>query len=240
MEPVTISTPRGDLFGAYHAADGNDLVVVVCPPFGEEKKTSYRVLYEQAEALAASGVPVLRFDYYGTGDSEGDFRESTVGRWIEDVASASEFALSRSNAQRLCLLGLRLGGSIAACCRSDRLVLWQPLTEPGTYLKANIKRQALRQKLIGGAGPGAGEMDGYVVTDELSRSIRAMKVEIVHSDCFLVQVSYTEKVLSEYAGYREREGVEFRAVRLEPFWQRLGRVDARSLIDLTTEWIVRS
>jgi len=238
VEPVTITSSSGELFGMYHPADRDDLVVVMCPPFAEEKKTSYRTFHEQAAALAAAGVPSLRFDYSGTGDSQGDFRESTIGRWLEDVAAASDFARSKAKAEKICLLGLRLGSSIAACCPSDRLVLWQPLMEPATYLRANVKKQAMRQKMIGGgSGPAAGEIDGYVVTDALAESISMMRVELVHSDCLLVQVSYTEKVLAEYAPYREREGIELRAVRMEPFWSRLGRVDAGPLIRLTAEWI---
>lgn len=241
IQPVHIQSPNGELFGMYHPADRKDLVVVMCPPFAEEKKTSYRVFHEQAVALAAAGVPSLRFDYSGTGDSRGDFREGTVGRWLEDVAAASDFARSKTNAERICLLGLRMGGSIAACCPSDKLVLWQPLMEPSVYLKANVKKQAMRQKMIGGgSGPAAGEIDGYAVTDALAESISMMRVELVHSDCLLVQVSYTEEVLAEYAPYREREGIDLRAVRMEPFWSRLGRVDAGPLIRLTAEWVVGS
>ena len=241
IEPISIQSSGRKLFGVYHSAGKNDCVVVMCPPFAEEKKASYRVLYEQAQALASAGVPVLRFDYSGTGDSDGAFEESTADQWIEDIAAASEFARTQARTEQVCLLGLRLGGTLAASFGSDRLVLWQPLMDPHAYLRGNLKRQAMRRKLVGGeSGPVAGEIDGYTVTDALGQSIERLHAEIVHDNCLLVQISYADKILPEYASYRERRGIDLRTIRLEPFWNRLGRVDAGELIRLTTEWIVRS
>ena len=92
-EGVSIPSPRGDLFGMLHRTKESRVVIVICPPFAEEKKTSYRVLCEQATALAVSGVPVLRFDYSGTGDSPGKFEEGDLDVWSDDIRAASEFAM---------------------------------------------------------------------------------------------------------------------------------------------------
>ncbi|HAC60284.1 MAG TPA: alpha/beta hydrolase [Rhodobiaceae bacterium] len=46
----------------------------------------------KAEALAAwargAGRHFLRFDYYAHGQSSGDFRKATIGRWLEDALAA--------------------------------------------------------------------------------------------------------------------------------------------------------
>lgn len=238
--PVSIPSPRGNLFGMLHRAEKSGIAVVMCPPFAEEKKTSYRTLYKQAGALAGAGVPVLRFDYSGTGDSPGVFEDGDLGVWADDIRAASEFVLNETGAEELCLLGLRLGGTLALTCRSNYLVLWQPMMDPGTYLTANVRRQSVRHKLIsGGSGdaPGA-EMDGYPISDRLSRSMNEATPEVNHDDCFLVQISYTEKILAEYSPWRDKPGVEFAALRMEPFWNRMGRVDVRPLIELTSDWVL--
>lgn len=222
-----------------HRAGKGRTAVVMCPPFAEEKKTSYRILYEQADALAAGGVPVLRFDYYGTGDSPGQFEEGDLGVWADDIRAASEFALSETGAERLCLLGLRLGGTLALMCESDHLVLWQPMMDPGTYLKANVRRQSIRHKLIDTESENVPrqEMDGYSISEGLVRSMNNARPEIDHGDCLLVQISHTEKVLAEYSPWRDKPGLELAALRIEPFWNRMGRVDVRPLIELTSAWI---
>ena len=235
--PVLIPSSRGDLFGVLHRAKKSRIVVVVCPPFAEEKKASYRVLREQADALAADGIPVLRFDYYGTGDSPGQFEEGNLDVWSDDIRAASEFALSETGAERLCLLGLRLGGPLALACESDHLVLWQPMMDPGTYLKANARRQSVRHKLIDADSENVPqrEIDGYPISEGLIRSMDKARPEINHEDCLLVQISHTEKVAAEYASWHDK--VELTAIRMEPFWNRIGRVDVRPLIKLTSSWI---
>ncbi len=240
-DPVSIPSPRGDLFGMLHRAEKRRVVVVMCPPFAEEKKTSYRTLYEQAEAIAGTGVPVLRFDYFGTGDSPGRFEEGDIDVWSDDIRAASEFALSETGVEKLCLLGLRLGGTLALRRRSDHLILWQPMMDPGTYLKANARRQSVRHKLIDSDSASApeAEMDGYPISERLSRSMNEAGPEINHDDCLLVQISYTEKVSAEYSPWHDKDGVEFASVRMEPFWNRMGRVDVSPLIELTRDWITR-
>ncbi len=221
----------------FHLAEKSSVAVVMCPPFAEEKKASYRVLREQADALAAGGVPVLRFDYYGTGDSPGNFEEGGLDVWADDIRAASEFALSETGAKKLCLLGLRLGGTLAMMCESDHLVLWQPMMDPGTYLKANARRQALRHKLIdsGGGNAPQQEIDGYPISEQLTQSMNEIRPEIKHNSCLLVQISHTEKISAEYS--QRHDNVEFNALRMEPFWNRMGRVDVLPLIEITTNWI---
>ncbi len=236
---VSIPSPREPLFGMLHPAECGSLAVVMCPPLAEEKKTSYRMFYEQAEAIAAKGISVLRFDYFGTGDSPGGFEENSLDTWSDDIRAASEFMLSETGAEKLCLIGLRLGGTLALTCRCDHLVLWQPIMDVRTYLKANAQRQHIRHKLIDGDSEGVPrmEIDGYPLSEGLIRSMEGIKPVIDHRHCLLVQISYTEKVSAEYLPYHEQSGVEFKALRMEPFWSRIGRVDTNPLINLTTDWI---
>ena len=64
--------------------------------------------------LAASGWDTLRFDYYGTGDSAGDLIEANLGGWEKDIEWAIEEARATSGANRVALIGLRLGANLAA------------------------------------------------------------------------------------------------------------------------------
>ena len=61
-------------FGWLHPAAGNR-GVVLCAPHGYEELCVHRQWASLAERLAAAGLPTLRFDYRGTGNSVGDDEE---------------------------------------------------------------------------------------------------------------------------------------------------------------------
>src|SRR3954467_14174163 len=85
VAPVTFDAAGEWCHGWYHAPAGRsrDLVVVLCPPIGYEGICGYPVLVQIARTLAAGGLPVLRFDYHGTGDSAGDDTQpSRVQAWL--------------------------------------------------------------------------------------------------------------------------------------------------------------
>ena len=50
--------------------------VLIVPSFGWEDVCSYRPLRFLARTLADEGIPAMRFDLPGTGDSSGDARDS--------------------------------------------------------------------------------------------------------------------------------------------------------------------
>ncbi|MGC8491967.1 MAG: alpha/beta fold hydrolase [Syntrophobacteraceae bacterium] len=71
-------------------------------------------------ALALHGIGVLRFDFTGIGESEGDFAETSFSTNVEDLVCAAEFLEKHYEAPRL-LIGHSLGGAavIQAAHRID-------------------------------------------------------------------------------------------------------------------------
>jgi uncharacterized OsmC-like protein/alpha-beta hydrolase superfamily lysophospholipase len=63
-----------------------------------------------SEALAARGIRVLRFDFTGLGQSEGDFSETHFSSNVDDLVDAAEHMKSMGNAPSL-LIGHSLGGT---------------------------------------------------------------------------------------------------------------------------------
>ncbi|MCG5075699.1 alpha/beta hydrolase [Paraburkholderia tagetis] len=101
-------------FGWLHPAGGR-MGVVLCNPFGYDALCTHRGWRKLAERLAAAGMPVLRFDYPGTGDADG--MEDDPGRvdaWLASVGAAVRHLRAWTGVTRVALVGLRLGAMLAA------------------------------------------------------------------------------------------------------------------------------
>ena len=65
---------------------------------------------ELTRALTLEGFAVLRFDFTGLGESEGDFASTTFSSTVDDIVAAAEFLADEYNPPRL-LIGHSLGGT---------------------------------------------------------------------------------------------------------------------------------
>ena len=103
--------------GFFHPARGGKgrSGVVLCNPFGSEQNCTYRCYRHIAERLSFAGVNVLRFDYYGTGNSPGaDAEPSVVRAWLDSIHGAIDFLTDAAETEDLYLFGTRLGATLAA------------------------------------------------------------------------------------------------------------------------------
>ncbi len=143
-ESVYFGPDEARLFGWLHRPNvdiGTDTGLVICPPFGYEAICSHRASRTLAEAAAALGMPALRFDYLGTGDSadiEPDADQFNI--WCDDILRAAAEMQRRGGVSRICLLGFRLGALLAVHaanrCKAVRgLVLIAPVINGRRYLR---------------------------------------------------------------------------------------------------------
>src|SRR5687768_1570345 len=71
-EPLWLGQDPRRLYAALHAVAGAPATgVLLVPPLLHEQPRSRRFIAEVASELAAIGLPCLRFDFLGTGDSPG-------------------------------------------------------------------------------------------------------------------------------------------------------------------------
>jgi len=126
-------------FACYQPA--NDLssteLVVICPPLFDEYRRCYRAIADLANACAAKGKHVIRFDYSGTGESQGVAAEFTVRDWLDDIDAVVEEGIALTGVQTVVLVGVRFGATLATQCKHSavsRFVLWDPVTSGQDYL----------------------------------------------------------------------------------------------------------
>jgi uncharacterized protein len=104
--------------------------VVLFHGFTGDRLESHWLFVKCSRTLARAGLASLRFDFFGSGESEGEFREATLETEVADAEDAVDFFRRQEgiDSGRIGLLGLSLGGAIAALT-ADRvgaraLVLW--------------------------------------------------------------------------------------------------------------------
>jgi uncharacterized protein len=129
--PVTFTNRAGlRLFGILETPPNpkTDLAVILLSP-GIKMRVGPQCLYKGLSArLVELGLPVLRFDFYGLGDSEGTLTEDLlrdlynhieVGRFVDDALDAMNWMQQHSGAKRFILSGL-CGGAITGLLAGGR------------------------------------------------------------------------------------------------------------------------
>lgn len=122
------------LFGMLHlpAAEPRYPCVVFLHGYTGDRIGDHCLLVKAARELCKHGIACLRFDFRGSGESQGSFADITVDGEISDTHAAIRHLrdYEEIDTTRIGLVGLSLGGSVAACVSvrdSIRsLALWAP------------------------------------------------------------------------------------------------------------------
>ena len=155
-EPFYIEGSSGKLFTIYHRAQcASRGTVLYAPPFAEEMNRSRLVVACQARQFAEAGFDVLLVDYYGTGDSEGEFWDANLDIWIRDFSICLDWLIAKG-ATNVYIWGLRFGCLLAAIAVSDRQqnisgwIFWEPVTDGEEIVKDLLRMERISQILAAG------------------------------------------------------------------------------------------
>ena len=138
METFAQFTVQGQrLYGMLHTPDAEPPAqgwpsVLLLHGFTGSRTEPHRNFVLLSRRLAGLGVASLRFDFRGSGESQGDFSEMTVAGEVADALAAAEYLRRQPgiDPERVTLLGFSMGGLVAAQAlrelRPHRLALWAP------------------------------------------------------------------------------------------------------------------
>jgi pimeloyl-ACP methyl ester carboxylesterase len=256
-DPLFFPSDNSRLFGVLPQPQGalRDCGFVFCAPFAEEQKQGYRVFVDLARRLEEAGFASLRFDYRGTGDSEGAFTEFSLAGAVRDIGAAAALLRERAKVEQVGLIGLRLGASLAWRAAGEGLptrllVLWQPIVDGGLFYRLNIRRMLVRQMMTHGKATGERDtgdettidLDGFLASRAMCEEIKALdlrKAERPPAPSLLVQIAHTMEPTAELRPLADKLGADglFLPIVMEPFWDRLGHVDCTELIEATVAWL---
>lgn len=241
-------------------------VVVIVPPFAEEKKAAQRALVEAARTLAADGFEVVRFDLRGTGDSGGEFGQCDVGIWLQDLRVVLTYAHVLAGGRPLHLLGLRFGATLAWLAAGpeaglDSLILWEPIVSGAAYMRQNRQRSQIRRELTASQSQAeareaeqasaaepypAFDFDGFGINAKLHREMTEIDLLTAPPPACrriqILQISGSSRVKKPLEDGRARVAetgaqVALENVAVEAFWSAIGLVDTSPVRELTRVWL---
>ncbi|HZG15235.1 MAG TPA: alpha/beta hydrolase [Candidatus Bathyarchaeia archaeon] len=140
---VQIPLEKGSLAGTLHVPDHPVSVhhkwplIIICHGFVGSRIGVDRLFVQAGRSFSAHDFMVLRFDYAGCGESEGDYGSYPFAGLVEQTLQVIDYAeqLPGVDPDQIFLIGHSLGGAVAtyAAARDTRvksLVLWSPVAYP--------------------------------------------------------------------------------------------------------------
>jgi pimeloyl-ACP methyl ester carboxylesterase len=259
--PVRFMAGERELAGMVHlpARDPREQGVVFCDAFGDERRSSCWPMADLAREVAAEGWPVLRFDYWGCGESPGDFIDATAATYVSDIVSAVAFLRNEAVVGEVFLLGLRFGAVLAARAAQSLencagLILVAPVPDGEVYFEAMEKRKLVRGMITRADGGGEAalaesevlDLDGYALRRGTFTELRALKIARdmlpFKKHVLVVQISFSEKLRLETtearAAFRAAGGwPDVQTLVMPPFWSRLDATDTVELNEVVIAWL---
>jgi alpha-beta hydrolase superfamily lysophospholipase len=131
--PVTFFSEGKQLVGMIHYPDcQSDRAIVMCHGYTAQKTENKRLFVETARTLAADGLTVLRFDFFGSGDSAGEFRETRVSHNIQNLKDALNLVRNLGYS-KIAVLGISMGAATAILTLPQEnvvgLILWSSVPD---------------------------------------------------------------------------------------------------------------
>jgi hypothetical protein len=148
--------------------------VIICHGFVGNRIGVNRLFVKAARRLAQEGYFVLRFDYAGCGESEGEYGSYGIDSFIEQTRRALDYTLSIDciDKSRVFLLGHSLGGAVARLTaekdsRVSSLILWAPVSHPLSDIIRIVGRPTYEEATRSGKA----EHSGYHLSDAFFASL---------------------------------------------------------------------
>lgn len=138
---VELNTEKGILRGMLHLPDTTKKEkfpgVILYHGFSGDRTEPGFMFVRFSRLLADNGIASVRFDFLGSGESDGSFTDMTISGEIDEANSILDYfrSLDMIDEDRIIILGLSMGGSVAGYLAGKRssllrgLVLWAPAGE---------------------------------------------------------------------------------------------------------------
>ena len=141
--PAYFQSSGGQLLGIYHRPNPERVTtwrtpLLICSSLGHEYMVAHAMLRMLSVRLANQGIPVLRFDYSGHGDSSGELQDCSLSRWQDDIKHAALRLRHLCGTESIDVLGVRIGALLATSANPDNVrqrYAWDPLDSGRSFVE---------------------------------------------------------------------------------------------------------
>lgn len=256
-----VGEPQRRLFVISRVPEQHWGCVLLVPAFGDEMNKSRHLLSAVGAGLASRGIAAVLVDLYGTGDSDGEFRDASWEGWLDNLCAMRAW-LRDEGLEPDRLLGVRTGAllGLEAARRDDwslaRTALWQPVVDGDRFVTQFLRMRVaarldaadretvgdLRKRLAEGE---ILEVGGYEIARAHVDGLgRARLSDLL--DGATAPVTWFETIASggtvpppseaALGAARDRGArIELQAVTGEPYWASSELVSAPALVEATVD-----
>ncbi len=255
MEHYFFESNSQKLFAVYHPPKPEkerNVGVLLCNPLHQEQIRCHKLYLTIANQLSNEGFHVLRFDYYGTGDSEGRKDQFTITKAIENVQSAINEFRDGCDLNKVVLFGVRFGATVSLLTakqyKVDGIILWNPMISGKNYV---TEKKEEYQKWLSGSfaknkkiDQNALDIEGFIWSQELINEINQIKVQDeIASKAFIL--SNEDDVLRSHFRIEELQAVKFFQSTQNKFWTKSDGEDENTLVpkkelEVIQDWLKKN
>ena len=193
LEGHFISSVKGSVFVSQFGAIKQDTAIICLPSITEELNLSRAVIAKQCQYFAQNGLACFCLDYFGTGDSAGQFEQASSDIWLQDILTVGRW-LQEKGVKRIILWGVRFGALMMLHFQQQlhqvlpikAQLLWKPvlsgkqfagqflrIKQANTLMQGNSAKINWRQHILDGNEI---EVAGYLLNATLLKSIESLAI----------------------------------------------------------------
>ncbi|MCM8901105.1 alpha/beta hydrolase [Caldicoprobacter algeriensis] len=162
--------------------------------FTGNKMEPHFIFVKLSRRLEQAGIASLRFDFLGSGESDGEFKDMTLSGELDDAEAILNYVKSLEfvDINRIFAVGLSMGGAVASMLAGRHpqdiaaLCLWAPAGNMGQLIQERIKQ-------IEAAGIDISSMEYFDLGGNLVG--KAFVEDVQSLDIFKIAVPYDKQVL---------------------------------------------
>jgi alpha/beta superfamily hydrolase len=178
QKAVEIQSNGLTLRGMLHIPEGiTEKIPMVCifHGFTGSKMEPHFIFVKLSRMLESKGIASVRFDFSGSGESDGDFINMTISKELEDAKAILNYAKSLDfvDTNKIGAVGLSMGGAVASMLAGDcsddiqTLCLWAPAGNMGELVTYGRTEDDLKEMRKVGFWDAGGLLVGTEFLDDV-------------------------------------------------------------------------
>ncbi len=258
IQPFFFGQDNEKLFGFIHPAKQTSTprAVLLCYPLGQEYLRIYRSFKLLANQLSAKGANVMRFDYFGTGDSSGTSEECNFETLSKNIHDAIDHLKQQSGSSKVSIVSVRLGSSLAAQTSAERddienLIMIDPvlngqdyisklnkthhemLVDPDRFSQPRKKEECKTNEILGFMFSDRFMQDVTALNEESLTSLKCQNLFVVNSNCEDVTKNFCNKSLVNASN------VDYEVIETPIRWTDVSRIEKTITLQDIGPFIIR-